>query len=222
MTLQDIDVTIDQTLKELKGQYKFPDDVAPADMKCTVKVGSGRVSINMFNQLFFADQYDTGETVVPSEPSLETIPSTSAYTVTITPPGTGVFGIDLGVQYASSLQPLQKVSTPSAVGQYSVNTSTGLYTFYSGDAGVQVLISYTYTVVSGHKLVVNNQVMGYGPTFELWLAEPYQGTNGMHIFSARMSKLGIPIKRDDYVIIDMEGEAYPNAAGQVFEFFEAN
>jgi hypothetical protein len=218
LTLQDIDITIDQTLKELKGQYKFPDDVAPADMKITGKVGSGRFSLDALNQLAFADVYTAGETVVQAA-ALLTVPSTSPYTITITPPGSGVFSLDLGVQYFSTGQPLQKETSVSAIGQYSV--SSGTYTFYSGDASAQVLISYTYTLTGGHTLTVNNQLMGYGPVWELWLAEPYQGNNGVHLYNARFSKMGLPIKRDDYLITDFEFEAYPNAAGQVLQFFTA-
>jgi len=38
-TLQDVDITIDATIKELRGQYQFPDDTAISDKKITWKAG---------------------------------------------------------------------------------------------------------------------------------------------------------------------------------------
>src|SRR5437764_15096141 len=58
--LQDISLETSQTLKELKGANKGPDDVATADMKITGKAQIGRVDVDLFNQMFF------GETPVPS------------------------------------------------------------------------------------------------------------------------------------------------------------
>ena len=55
---------------------------------------------------------------------------------------------------------------------------------------------------------------------ELWLAEPYQGNNGIHLYSVRFSKLSHPLKRDDYVIPEMEFEAFANASGNVLDFFQ--
>ena len=218
MTIQDIDVTVDQTLKELKGQYKFPDDVAPADMKITGKIGSGRISVDAYNQLFFADLYTAGENSITVAAEAHTVPAATPYTVQIAPPGSGTFELDLGVQYANG-QPLAKVATVSAVGQYSVS-SAGLYTFDAADASAAILISYNYKLTaSGHTLAVNNQLMGYGPSWEMWLAQPYQGTNGLHLFQCRASKLNFPLKRDDYELTEIDFEAYPNASGQVMEFF---
>lgn len=222
MTVQDVDVTIDQQLKELKGQYKFPDDVAPGEMKLTGKIGTGRIDYQLWNNLFFADSFATGEDAIALAEA-HTVPASTPFTVTIAPPSSGTFVGDLGVQYSATGQPFTKVATVAAAGQYAI--SGGVYTFDSADASAGVLISYTYALTSGHTLTVNNQLMGYGPVFELWLAEPYQafggnaGLNGLHLYACRLSKLNQPFKRDDYLIIDHEFEAYPNAAGQVCQFF---
>jgi hypothetical protein len=42
----------------------------------------------------------------------------------------------------------------------------------------------------------------------------------MHLYSCKVSKLGLPFKRADYLICDIEGEAYANAAGLVADFYE--
>lgn len=222
MTLQDVDITISQTLKELKGQYQFPDDVAPAERKITGKVGSGKVSVAMLQNLVFADGYAAGAKVLNT--TSQTVPAATPYTVTVAPPNSGTFTSDMGVQYANG-QPFTKVASGPTVGQYSV--SGAVYTFAAADASAAIVISYVYSVAaSGHTMTVNNQLMGYGPVFEIYLANPYQTVNGiyagMHLFAARFSKVNFPIKRDDYTIQDFEFEAYPNASGAVMELVDPN
>ena len=62
-TVQDISVDIDATIKELRGQFQFPDDTAVADKKLSIKCKFGKIEAQLFNQLFFADTYNTGITV---------------------------------------------------------------------------------------------------------------------------------------------------------------
>jgi hypothetical protein len=221
-TVQAVDVEISATIKELRGNLQFPDDTAIADKKLTGKVSFGRIEIPVFNQLFFADSLVAGVTAIaPREP--HPIPATP-FQVTIAPPGGGTFSADLGVSYAATGAPFVNVGAGSltAVGQYK--QAAGVYTFFSGDTLVNVLISYTYTLAAtGSTLTVNNQLQGYGPQFEMWLAEPYAGTgNGMHIYAAKAGKLNAPRKRDDYTIIEMDFEGFANPAGKVFDWFQVS
>jgi hypothetical protein len=307
-TLQDVSVDISQKLVELMGANKGPDDVAPSDMKVTGKAGIGKLDINIYNHLFFANSVTTSATgFVPDEP--HAVPATSAYTITVAgsatfskdlgvlyqatvangwnstpltriPGGTpslgeytvsagvytfaaadasaavlisynyissdtlvpaeaqtipsttpykltvahgATFVADEGVVYASGLTPLTKVFiTPTVTGTYEVNTGTGEYTFAAGDEGVAVLISYTYRAVgTAQTLTVTNQLQGYGPVFELYLFEPYQGQNGMHLYACRSSKLTQPRKRDGYRIDSFEFTSYPNPAGNWIDYFQA-
>lgn len=50
---------------------------------------------------------------------------------------------NVSVFYSTGI-PLTQVATAPAQGQYTVEPSTGMYTFNRNDAGVQVIISYTY------------------------------------------------------------------------------
>src|SRR5438034_9261004 len=59
-TLQDVDITIDATIKELRGNLQFPDDTAISDKKITWKAGFGRFSIDMWNALYFGDSISSG------------------------------------------------------------------------------------------------------------------------------------------------------------------
>ena len=309
-TLQDVSVDISQKLVELMGGNKGPDDVAPSDMKVTGKAGFGKLDINLYNQLFFANTITNSATgFSPDEPHV--IPSSSSYVITVAysasfskdlgvlyqataangwastpltriPSGTpsqgeytvsagvytfaaadasapvlisynyisssylvaaeaqtvpsttpyqlvvnygSTFEADEGVVYAVGLTPLTKVFiTPTVTGTYAVNITSGQYTFAPGDEGLGVLISYTYRAVGlgGLTLTVSNELQGYGPVFELYLFEPYQGQNGMHLYACRSSKLTQPRKRDGYRIDSFEFTSYPNPAGQWIDYFQAN
>jgi hypothetical protein len=71
-----------------------------------------------------------------------TIPATSTYTITVNQPY-GPWGQDDGVQSATGIVYTAVTGTP-AVSQYSVNSTTGVYTFNAADAGTAMLISYSY------------------------------------------------------------------------------
>ena len=223
-TIQDVAIEISQDLKELRGQAKFPEDVAPGNMKGSGKVMFGRLDVDTFNQLLFAEQTEpTGiQVIVPNE--LHTIPAAGPFTIMVTnvlPPLN-----DLSVIYNSGplagKRFINSGVVPPLIGQYQVNTTTGVYTFNAGDANVQVGISYTFTQAgTGTTFTVLNHIMGYGPICEVWLSQPYQGNNGIHLYAVRFAKLGAPLKREDYQIGEMDFQFYANAAGQVMDFFQA-
>jgi hypothetical protein len=299
-TIQNVDLDISQKLQSLYGQNKFPDDVAPSDMKITGKGGFAQIEINIYNALFYAETTTSGISVVSADESHVVPGSTGVESVAIhsgaagtlysagdicpitggggtngsvvvlatttggvpsvigvSAPGSGysttsdlattggtgsglkvditvsgtyqvtvnnsaTAAVDLGARYASTGQPLVRSasSTPAQGFYYVPSTFAGVYTFNSADATSTMLISYAYTNASGTTLTVQNHIQGYGPTFELWLLEPYQGTNGIHLYTCRASKMSNPLKRDNYVISDFEFEAYANAAGKVVDFFQ--
>ena len=107
------------------------------------------------------------------------------------------------------------------VGQYSVNTSTGAYTFASGDVGAGVLISYVYTLSStGTQLNITNQLMGYAPTFQVLLATVYNNQQmNVLLYLAIASKLNIVTKQEDFIIPEFDFEALANSAGQVIDIY---
>lgn len=221
MTIMDCSIDISQDLKELIGQYKFPDDVAPGTMKVTGKFTFGRVQYDLFNQIFFGDTQTSNVKVIQNR-EVHSVPAATPFTVSVT--NAAEFNTDLGVQYSSNGQALTRVTGTPTTGQYSV--SLGVYTFAAADAGLGVWISYVYvpTVAVGNTYEINQQLMGYGPVFELWLSEPYQSVggvgNGVHLFACRASKLGHDLKNEDYLKPEIDFMAYANAAGQVGEFFQ--
>jgi hypothetical protein len=212
--LQEIDISFDQTLKELMGQYKMPVDVAQAQLKVTGKAKFAKISANTMNDLFL------GETVVSSSgekmaiAETHSVPSSpGAYTVTVTNAAT--FENDLGVFYSATGIQLTRVGSGSeALGKYSVNTGTGVYTFDAADADAALLFYYDYTVTTLKQISLANQLMGTGPAFELNLQESYTNNAGttnyiyLKLNACRSSKLTWPFKNMDYTIQEFDFTAF--------------
>lgn len=229
-TIQDVQIDISGEVKELKGASQFPDDVAAGDKKGTGKFGVGRKDLNMFNQIFFADIVETGGTSVV--PNFSAVPTSSA--VTVTPPASGTFAADLGVQYAGSGISLTKVAATPTAGQYTV--ASGVYTFASGDtaATAGVVISYSYTLTAGTTYQVNNQALGYGPQVEVYLVDTYQPKNSgtatapvyeynvIHLYAAKVTKITIGNKRADYSIPEVDFSYFQAANGRVMDLYAVN
>lgn len=218
--IQDVNVEMTQKLVNLMGQNKGPEDIAPSDMEIKGTGNFAKLEVDTYNSLFFADSVTTGIKVIQSKEGPSAIPPTP-FTITVT--NGANWTTDLGVLDAATGQPFIKITsgTPTA-GQYKASAG-GVYLFAAADnvAGRSVLISYVWTnSAAGRTLVGLNHLQGYGPIFELWLQMPYQGTNGLHLFSCRSSKMSVPFKRDNYVISAFDFNAYPNPAGQWFEWFQ--
>lgn len=211
-------------MKELYGQAQFPVDVATGKGKVTGTAKFASVTGKTISDLFFG-QGVVGQPNLPVYLESHAIPGTGPYTVTPTPPASGVFLEDLGVIYAATGIALVRVASGPTVGQYSV--AAGVYTFAAADTGLSVLISYLYTAavaVGGFKSVIANQLMGFGPVFELDFFLQYAGSNPggqqtllIRAYNCRMTKWSIPSKQGDYLIQDIAFSCFANAAGNVFE-----
>jgi hypothetical protein len=225
-TLQDVDITIDATIKELRGQFQFPDDTAISDKKITWKAGYGRFNIDTWNNLYFGDTISAGSNAsgtgpgggVPQVQEAATLNATT-YTVT----HSANFTQDMGVIYANGFQGFTKVTGVPTVGQY--NVSAGVYGFATADNNKAVLVSYRYGISTGRTLVVQNHTQGWGPQFEMLLSQPYQELtagipNYLDLYACKAGKLTAPLKRADYTISDIEGQAFANTAGFIGEFYE--
>lgn len=220
LTIQD--VTLDQAgdIKELRGGTQWPEDTAVADKKGTGKFAIGRKDLNLFNQVFTAGVVTAGgESVMGDEAH-----TLSGTTVTVTPPATGTYTTDLGVRDAVTGLSFTKVTSAPTAGQYSVNVSTGAYTFAAGDSGKSALISYGYTLTgTGSTYTVSNQVLGFGPVCEMFLADTYQPVNGVynviHLYATKINKITLGNKRADYSIPEIDFAYFANQAGKVMDLF---
>jgi len=217
--LQDVGIEFSGTSKQLYGQYQFPVAVGRGKSKLTGKAKMAQISGSAYADLFFGITPSTGQ-VTTSNGEAQSVPAASSYTVTVANAAT--FATDLGVVYTSSGLPLTKVTAVTAVGQYSVNSATGVYTFFSGDASAAVLISYTYSVAaSGQKLVYANQLLGVQPVFQIQLQTLYIGPAGQRsalltLNACVASKLSFPTKQDDFSVQEFDFDAFADQAGNVF------
>jgi len=232
LTLQDLSLDISQEIVEQRGQYKFPDDTAPGDMKITGKITTGRWEIDLLNQAIFGDTKVTNAPQIAANEAHSVPAPSGPYTITVT--NSATFQTDLGVLYAGAppagnQQQLIRVTSGPTTGEYAV--SAGVYTFAAADANVAVQISYKWqpaTAGSAFTDQVNQQLMGYGPVCEVYYqltyntspatATPASAASLIHLTSVRFSKIAIPIKRKGYTDLELDFEAYANAAGLVAEF----
>ena len=215
-------------VKELYGQSQFPVDVAKGKGKVSGTAKFASVTGKTIADLFFG-QGVTGNPLVPVYVESHTVPATP-YQVTIAPPASGTFFVDLGVIGASGAYAgiaLVRVASGPTTGQYSINEGTGVYTFAAADTTLVMYISYLYTAANaagGYRSVIANQLMGFGPVFELDFFVQYAGSNPggqqsllLRAYNCIMTKWSTPTKQGDYLIQDVAFSCFANSAGNVFE-----
>jgi hypothetical protein len=212
--LQDIQIDFDWTDKELYGQLQFPVAIARGQGKISGKAKFAQILGLLYSDIFFGVTPATGQFAV-SQLEAATVPATTPYTVT--PANAASYNDDLGVSYAASGKRFNRVTTPSAAGQYSVNFANGVYTFSSADASAAVLISYTYNIAtSGSKLTLTNQPMGITPTFKATFYTAYNGNGtALRLNACTATKLSLPTKLDTWTISELDFSAFADASGTI-------
>jgi hypothetical protein len=213
--VQEVQLDLQFTAKELYGQYQFPVAIARGQGKATGKAKMAQVSGLAFNNLFFGGTLGTGQ-LATSYGEAGTVPSSSAYTVTVA--NSGTWQDDYGVVYAATGLPLTKAASGPSAGQYSV--AAGVYTFNASDAGKAVLLSYTYTVSgSGQELTLGNPLLGTTPTFQAQLYTSFQGKPcNVKLFNCVSSKLSFATKLEDFTIPELDFDIFANTAGNVLQW----
>lgn len=73
-TIQDVDITFEQKLEELRGQHIDPDDVAPSDRSVKFKAAFAGMPIDIFNALMMGETIVTGLNETPSNQEAHTVP----------------------------------------------------------------------------------------------------------------------------------------------------
>jgi hypothetical protein len=173
--LQDQEVNFKGENVSLFGQKRLPDIVAPSNIELSIKATFATKQGIVISQAFLIGTVTAGVKQLIDQEA-HSVPATSTYTVTVsnTPP----ILVDYGVQYAATTRSLTRVASGPTQGQYSVNLTTGVYTFAAADASAAVLISYTYAVSStGQTFAYQNQAQGTGPSCQIQVYEPF--TNGL-------------------------------------------
>lgn len=206
---QDLQLDFSGDIKELFGQNQFALDVARGKVKITGKAKLAQISAPLMNALFFGGTINTGQTLTLYQEA-GTIPATP-FQVTVAQAAT--YTTDLGVFDLLTGNPLTRVASGPTTGQYSVNLATGVYTFAAADTLKGVLIDYAYTATSGWTMASGNPLMGNTPRFSATFAQHYGG-NQMTITmpTCVTSKFTLPTKLDDYVMEELDFQAFLGTA----------
>lgn len=216
--LQEIDFDFDQALVELFGQNKFAVDVAPGPLKITGKLKFAQLYAANYSNLFF------GSSAVETTGSGWDMTLNEAHTMaaaTYQVSGHANYVSDMGVFYAATGLQLDQVAAGSeATGAYSVAPATGTYTFAVGDQTAALLFFYTVTITSAKQLVVSNTLMGTGSTFELNISAPYNVAGVAKKFNIRFNacraaKMSHALKNKDYMVPEMDFQAFADPTGKV-------
>jgi hypothetical protein len=199
--LQEANVDFKGDLKKLFGQYQFPVATARGKLEVNIKGKLAVFDINMLNQLFFAQTQAAGYNLV-ADPELHTV-SAGAATASNVP-----VVVDWGVQNKLTGLQFTNVVTAPLAGQYSVNLTTGVYTFNAADNGTQVNISYTYSVNAGSTITLVNQLMGYAPELTMMLYNRFRNKYlAIQLNDVTLGSIAIPTKLEDFWIMDFDGAA---------------
>jgi hypothetical protein len=210
--LQEVATEIALTKKELHGQKIFADAVGVSEGKVTCKAKLAKLSADLMGGLFFGAIPATGQ-VVPVIKEAGTIPATPGpYTVTVANGAT--FHTNLGVIFGKNNlvtdgQPLRRVASAPATGEYSVVVATGVFTFAAADQGKLVKFDYLYTsALVGKTITLVNPEAGTSPSFMAILTGNFDGEKVKLILNKCVSdKLTLPTKRGDFAIQEMDFSA---------------
>jgi len=212
LACQDISIDISFDTKMLHGSNQMPLSVARGKGKIAVKAKYGQVNGAHFNNAFFGQTLSTGRDQYVQDNTGSVIPATP-FTVTPVVPGAGTWNADMGVRNAQGA-PLTRVASAPASGQYSV--AAGVYTFAAADTGQTVYIDYRYTVTTGQKIVVGNQLLGSTPMVALDIVIPYAGKSLTWKFPQAVSgKMAMATKLDDFTIPEIDFDVFADVSNNV-------
>jgi hypothetical protein len=207
--LQDLELDIDRTMKELIGQYALAVDVAQANMKITGKGKYASVSVNNLNNTILGQTLTSNAGFQIAAPESHTATATT-FTVT----NGATFSEDLGVRYHVGNTQLTPIASTPSQGQYIPGASgVGVYTINSADESVALDVYYSYSVTTLNQISAANPLMGAGTTFELLGSNTYNVCGVSKVISIKLnackaSKTGMPFKNVDYLMFDLEFTAF--------------
>lgn len=157
---QSMTVTCKRSNKTLHGENQLPDAVGAGEMSVTTKITYGATSARAMAELFFNQTATTGS-LVEHRGEAATISASTPYIVTVADATN--FTTDLGVVFVQTNAIMTRVAAGSEMAgtSYSVDATTGKYTFAAGDTGKNVKISYlSKSTTVGQTITVNNPLQG--------------------------------------------------------------
>ena len=221
--LTDVSIDLSYTMKSLIGNQQFAVDIARGEGKIT-----GKATFKTINSLLLAQLLSGATTTAGNVGGVFMEGPASPTTNTITAVHGATFKTDLGVWDNTAQKWLTWVASGPTTGQYSVNATTGVYTFAAADSTHQFSLNYSYTVAStGTTVSLQNQLMGTNTYFQLGLFENYSnspvgGQSGIMLPNVVFSKMALGFKNNDFTNDQVDFEACANLAGQIFYAYTSN
>ena len=218
---QEFSIDMSATNKELFGQNKFPLVVGQTTIKASGKIKAAEINGLAWSTAFFGTSL-TSLTGVSW--FIEEAHTPSGTTQQVTNHTSGI--VDLGVKYAGTGVPLQRVAPASeAQGKYSVAISTGTYTFDATDE-VPLLFTYTNANATGSTLGIVNTPIGQTPTFAIDyytnLNQPGAAPLAIHVYAAVGTKLTTAFKLEDYMMPEIDFGFFALSNGKVIDYYLPN
>ena len=220
LVLQEGALSDTSDLKELYGQGQRASAIARGKTKTTLKVKNARVLAAVWNSIYFGQTLTSPSLLAGFTDVTGTAVPTTPFQITPTPPSAGTWLADQGVISGATGNPLTRVASAPATGQYSV--AAGLYTFAAADTGLTMYINFQYSSTTagiGSKQTVRNLPMGYAPTFRARLTVIFQGKI-MHLDcrSCVCTKFSLPFKNEDFAVPELDFTLQDDGAGNVFDW----
>jgi len=217
------DVSLDDSFSEklLYGPGSAPVRGFRGQRKVEGKAKNATIDGSIFAELYHGTTATTGA-VLPSFGEVHTIPSATPYSVVANNFAASNFVEDYGVSYGATGVSLKLVTVTPTQGEYSVDPTTGTYTFAAADAGVPVIINYTYSVVTGLTVAVPTSLQQESPYFEIFLANPTDGGYGKRLFKCSSSKLMMDFKQGEITIPEFDFSVFDPGSGVLYADYYAN
>jgi len=219
-TLQEVSFSFKSSNKELMGENMFAEAVGRADTKITGQAKAALFNADAFNDIFFNQTASTGHKKV----AYDEAGTIASETVTVV--NAANFAQDLGVATVTSgiQAPMKRMASAPAAGQYSVDESTGIYTFAAADDGKSVIISYVYKDTSAGKTIsLVNMLAGEAPVFQALFFNKFQGkTVYLKLNAAVADSLDMGFKAGDFAVPGFSFSAQADANGNVGEYSQSN
>jgi hypothetical protein len=212
-TLQDVSLDFDRKIETLLGQYNMAVAAGGGEFKITGKTKFARLQATTINNLYLGQTLTANSMLEMTTGEAGTVASAS-----VTVANSSTFVEDYGVFYASTGVQLLPVASSPAAGQYSV--SAGVYTFNSSDNAAAVLIYYSYTVSTGNKITLANQLQGPLPMFEVSLKETFNYFGSTKDLCVKLnacvsSKLSLPFSNSKFTIAEFDFQAIADASNNI-------
>jgi hypothetical protein len=214
-TLQDVSLDFDRKIEMLLGQYNMAVAAGGGEFKIAGKAKFARLQATQINNLFLGQTLTANSMVEMTTGETDTVTAAA-----ITVANGATFLEDFGVFYASSGAQLVPVSALPTQGQYVPPSGSGTYTFNSTDNGAAVVIYYSYSIASGNKITLANQLTGPLPMFEVSLKETfnYFGTNNdivVKLNACVAPKLSLPFSSQKFTVAEFDFQAIADASNNI-------